>query len=496
MEVQAAVGVSGLVAHDATVGSVLVIVGCVPMWAWRVVIAVVLVAGGPVVIARADPPPSDAAAPGPVAPGLNLPGLQQWIDAVVPRPVIPAAPTEAAGPTLTGIPAETAALRAAVLPDDVGDPLFDVWPTALESLAPGAVVETRDVTPAAAPLLTMPLSAPPRQVLQLKYRTTDAHGAPSFATASLVLPPTAWTGQGARPVLVNNLAVDGLGRRCTPSYTLAHGYSETTNSADFFPPLTQLALLRGYAVLIPDHEGPNMAYAEPYVAGHAVLDSVRATRTLLPGELGDSPYVMAGYSGGAIATRAAAVLIDSYAPDLADSITGAAVGGVPADFRMLAQSMNANLASGVFMAAVFGIARERPEILSRMNNLAQQVTTSPLKNACMNLIELPGAVLAPIDIAANTPDPLRSPVAEQVFRATDMSGLKSAVPLLVYNGVHDIWIPAAGAEQLMRQQCALGVAGIYRNVPGEHFLAGDTGWPLLIDWLDQRLRGIPAPDEC
>ncbi|GAB2728964.1 lipase family protein [Nocardia thraciensis] len=474
-----------------------------PMWAWRFVVAVLLVAGGSVVVARADPPP-EVSGSGPAAPpvGLNLPDLQRWIDAVVPRPAIPAAPAEAAGSgesggrALAGLPAETAALRAAVLPDDVGDPLFDVWPPWLEVLRPGDIVETRDVTPAAAPLFAMPLSLPPRQVLQLKYRTSDSHGAPSFATASLVLPAVPWAGGGARPVLVNNLAIDGLGRRCTPSYTLAHGYSDTTNSADFFPPLSQLALLRGYAVLIPDHEGPQMAYAEPYVAGHAVLDAVRATRGLLPGELGDSGYVMAGYSGGAIATRAAAALIDSYAPDLANSITGAAVGGVPADFRMLANTMNANLASGVFMAAVFGIARERPEILTRMNNLAQQVTTSPLKNACMNLIELPGAVLAPIDIVANTPDPLRSPVAEQVFRATDMSDMKSAVPLLVYNGAHDIWIPAAGAEQLYRQQCAMGVPGIYRSVPGEHFLAGDTGWPLLIDWLDQRLRGIPAPDEC
>ncbi|WP_280328949.1 lipase family protein [Nocardia wallacei] len=472
------------------------------MWAWRVLVAVSLLAGAPALVARADPPDPNPPVPGAISlpPSLSIPDLQQWIDTVVPRPEIPATPTpaiestEAATPVSPAITA--AALRSAVLPDDVGDPLFDVWPAHLAALTPGDVIEVRDITAAAASLLTLPLASPPRQVLQLKYRTSDSRGEPSFATASVVLPSAPWSGPGARPVLVNNLAVDGLGRRCTPGYTLAHGYSDTTNSADFFPPLSQLALLRGYAVLIPDHEGPHMAYAEPFVAGHAVLDSVRAARALLPAELGDSRYVMAGYSGGAIATRAAAALIDSYAPDLAGSITGAAVGGVPADFRMLARTMNANLASGVFMAAVFGIGREHPEILTSMNNLAQQVTISPLKNTCMNLIAVPGALLAPIDIAANTPDPLHGPVAERVFRATDMADLKSAVPLLVYNGAHDIWIPAAGAEQLFRQQCAMGVAGIYRSVPGEHFLAGDTGWPLLIAWLDARLRGEPAPNEC
>lgn len=467
-----------------------------PRWAWRVLIVVVVsVAGGPALVARADPPPPPAAGPISLPPGPSIPDLQRWIDSVVPRPQLPAGPTTPAAESTTPGRA-TAALRAAVLPDDIGDPLFDAWPARLAELVPGDIVEVRDVTPVAGPLLSMPLGAPPRQVVQMKYRTTDARGEPSFATATLALPATAWTGPGSRPVLVNNLAIDGLGRRCTPGYTLAHGISDTTNSADFFPPLSQPALQRGYAVLIPDHEGPHMAYAEPFVAGHAVLDAVRAARTLLPGELGGSRYVMAGYSGGAIATRAAAALIDSYAPDLTGVVTGAAVGGVPADFRMLARTMNANLASGVFMAAVFGIGREHPEILASMNNLAQQVTVSPLKNTCMNLIAAPGALLMPIDLVANTPDPLNGPVAEQVFRATDLADRKSAVPLLVYNGAQDIWIPAAGAEQLFRQQCALGVAAIYRSVPGEHFLAGDTGWPLLITWLDERLRGEPAPNEC
>jgi hypothetical protein len=239
-----------------------------------------------------------------------------------------------------------------------------------------------------------------------------------------------------------------------------------------------------------------MAYAEPYVAGHAVLDAIRGMRKLMPGEFATSKFAMAGYSGGAIATRAAAVLMNSYAPELSSSAVGAALGGVPADYRMLAKTMNANLATGVFMAAIFGIAREHPEILASMNNLALQVVTSPLRNSCMNLTALPGAFLPPIDVAANIADPLHSAVAQEVFRETDISDLKSAVPLYVYNGAQDFWIPAAGVQELYRQQCAMGVPGIYRAVLGEHFLAGDTGWPDLVGWLDQRLQGVPAPNEC
>ncbi|MBF6327829.1 lipase [Nocardia transvalensis] len=425
----------------------------------------------------------------PPPPGPGLPGLQQWIDTVVPPPPIVEPPGSVVAADLTP---DVARLQAAVLPSDVGDPLFDRWPPNLETYTPGAVIEMRDVTATAAPLLL----APVRQVLQVKFRTTDAHDAPSFATASLVIPAAARPGPGARPVVVNNLPIDALGRACTPSYTLAHGFTVNTSTTDYLPPTTQLALLRGYAVLIPDHEGPRMAYAEPYVAGHAVLDAVRAVRALLPAEFGDSRFAMHGYSGGAIATRGAVALIDSYAPELAQVIVGAALGGVPADYQILGRSMNANLASGVFLAATFGVGRERPEILSRMNNLARWAAISPLKDTCVGVFALPGVLMLPIDIAADIPDPLQSDLADDIYRVTRMQDMKSAVPLYIYNGEQEFWIPAEGARALYREQCTLGAPAVYRSVFGEHIIGAVLGYPEAIHWIDQRLQGIPAPNEC
>ncbi|MCX4092623.1 lipase family protein [Nocardia sp. alder85J] len=452
-----------------------------------------------------DPPPDPVAAgpnsdPAPELPALgqlplpqapNLPDVQRWIDQVIPPPPIVAPPAPVA--SLPGLSPELARLQEAVLPAAVGDPFFDAWPDGLADQAPGAVIEVRDVTGTAAPLLTVPV----RQVLQLKFRTTDAHDGPSFATASLVVPAAPWTGAGARPVVVNNLPIDALGRACTPSYSLAHGFSaDHTNFTDYLPPTTQLAVLRGYAVLVPDHEGPRMAYAEPYVAGHAVLDAVRAVRQLPSGEFADSRFGMTGYSGGAIATRGAVALIGSYAPELAGVVVGAALGGVPADYELLSRSMNANLASGVFMAAVFGIGRERPEILGEMNNLAQWAATSPLKDTCTSVFVLPGLLMLPIDVAADVPDPLHGEVATEIYRITAMADMKSAVPLYIYNGEQEFWIPSAGARNLYSQQCAMGAAAEYRSVPGEHIIGMITGYPGAMDWLDQRLQGVSAPNEC
>ncbi|MFI9508548.1 lipase family protein [Nocardia sp. NPDC052566] len=435
-----------------------------------------------------------AAEPPPPPPAFTLPWLQELIDQVVPPPPIAPVPQEysepAAAPEVTpGL----AALRQAVRPAPVGDPIFDAWPANLDTFGAGEVIEVRDVTATAAPLALVPI----RQALLLKFRTNDAHDQPSFGTATLVIPAAAWTGPGDRPVVVNNLPIDALGRECNPGYTLAHGFSlKSTNLTDFIPPTTQLAALRGYAVLIPDHEGPWMAYAEPYVAGHIVLDAIRAVRGRLPDEFGDSRFGMTGYSGGAIATHGAVKLVESYAPELAGSIVGAALGGVPADYEILSRSLNANLASGVFMAATFGVGRERTEILTAMNNLAQWAATSPLKDTCASLFALPGVLMLPIDIAANIPDPLHSDLAREIYRVTRMPGMKSAVPLYIYNGEQEFWIPAEGARNLYREQCGLGVPAVYRSVLGEHIIAAGLGYPEAVVWLDQRLQGVPASSEC
>lgn len=443
---------------------------------------------GPAAAQPLTPAESPASPLPTAASGAILPTIQQWIDQVLPPPPIAPAPVE----ETNGMTPELAALHRAVLPAPVGDPIFDLWPPDLAGYAPGAVIEFRDITASAAPLIVVPI----RQALLFKYRTTDAHDRPSFATATLVIPATASPVPGARPVVVNNLPIDALGRHCTPSYTLAHGFSFDSALTDFVPPTTHLAALRGYAVLIPDHEGPLMAYAEPYVAGHAVLDAVRAVRGWRADEFGESRFAMTGYSGGAIATHGAVKLIESYAPELAPALAGAALGGVPADYEILAHSMNGNPASGVFMAAVFGIARERPEILARMNHLAQWVSTSPMKDQCVRVLALPGVLLLPIDIAANIADPLQSTLAHNIYEVTRMPGLASATPLYIYNGEQEFWIPAEGARNLYREQCSLGVTAVYRSVLGEHIIAAALGYPEAVAWLDERLRGIPAANEC
>lgn len=445
-------------------------------------VAVQLIAGLSAGVAAADPPNM---APIPSE-------IPKAIDAVVPAPPYPHLRRIPARAQAPGLPHRLQELREATLPDPTGDPFFDRWPTDLADLSPGALITSRDTTATSAFLVTAPI----RSARQIKFATRDALGRPSFGTATVLVPRQKWTGPGARPIVINNLPIDSLGAACTPGMTLAHGLSVATGLTDYFPPTTQLALARGYSVIVPDHQGPRMSYAEPTTAGHIVLDSVRAATALDPTTFGGGRIGMTGYSGGAIATNGAAKLLGSYAPELVDRFVGAAMGGVPADFRILVGSMNANLATGLFHAATFGIARERPEILALANNAAQWIATSPLKNVCTLPEALAGQTFMPMQLMSNVSDPFRSPVAEDIFRVTKMADRKSEVPLYIYHGTYEWWIPAVGARNLFREQCRLGANATYREVFGEHAIAALVGFPDAMVWLDQRLRGHRAVDGC
>ncbi|WP_280416078.1 lipase family protein [Nocardia carnea] len=413
--------------------------------------------------------------------GPNPSPMQEWIDNTIPAP-----------PQFTGSdPGE--ALWRGVLPSAVDDPIFDTWPADLAELPPGRIIETRDITATAALRMATPIA----RATLLKFRSTSATGGPSFGTATLIVPAAEWTGPGPRPVEVNAMPINSLGTHCTPGFQLSHDLLDRPNG-DFpvFLPSVWWALNKGYAVLMPDHEGPLMAYAEPNIAGHVMLDSIRAVRAHEPAEFGDSRYVAVGYSGGAIAAYATAMLLDEYAPELADSLVGAAAGGLVTDNANVAHQFNGNISSGILLTVALAVSRERPEILRHMNHLGQWVASSPLRDICGDTSGPLGVVGIPIDVAANTAHALDTPFATKIFEQLDLTDRTSPVPLFIYHGLHDPWIPLADAERMYRQQCDRGVPGVFRVVGGEHLLGYVSGYPELSGWIDARLRGDPAPNEC
>ncbi|WP_162140698.1 lipase family protein [Jongsikchunia kroppenstedtii] len=398
--------------------------------------------------------------------------------------------TAAAAPSPTGTPSRLArTLQRMAQPSPTGDPFFDAPQADLAALSPGElIVPPRDVTPMA----QLKWFAPGIRAWLLKFRTTDAFGAPSFGTATLLIPGTPWHGPGARPLLVDNFAIDSLGPTCTPSYRMLH-----TDDADQLaiveaPPVAVPAmLLRGYAVLVPDHEGPHMAYADGHTAGPIVLDAIRATYAAQP-VFRDATFAMVGYSGGAIATGWADKMMADYSPGLLAHYAGSALGGVPADFDRLRYTMDGSLGTGLYIAAIVGLIRGRyPELtqLASTNaeiggNLARAVG---LQNQCFVQLATLGATFLPVRLFATLANPYANPVAQYVLNDSKLTGSPLAGPLLLFNAAHDEWIPAAGTEALYEDQRDRGVNVQYVSVPGDHVLGAATGYPAAADWVVSRL---------
>ncbi|WP_245713876.1 lipase family protein [Nocardia vaccinii] len=340
------------------------------------------------------------------------------------------------------------------------------------------------------------MTVPIQRATLLKFRSTSATGTPSFGTATLITPAASWNGPGPRPVEVNAMPINALGAHCTPGYQLSHSILDRTNTdLIWFLPALYSSLNQGHAVLLPDHEGPLMAYGEPNVAGHVMLDSIRAVRNAMP-ELGNSRYAVAGYSGGAIAAYATAMLQKEYAPDLSEVLTGVATGGLASDYRDIAHRFNGWIASGILLSVSAAIAREHPEMLQYMNHLAQWVVTSPTRDMCGDADGPLGVVGIPMDAATNIGNPLDSPLAQKLYREMDLTDRTSGVPLYIYHGAWDPWLPLEDVQRMYDEQCSRGVPAVFRIVPGEHLTSYVTSYSGVNDWINARLRGEPAPNEC
>ncbi|MGV0636036.1 lipase family protein [Mycolicibacillus trivialis] len=416
-------------------------------------------------------PPHPASAAALAAASAAVTGLAGSA-AALRSPAVIARLNDWAGRRLTD--AQRADRHAAILPTPITGSGFFSAPGDLSALVNGEIIRAERVRPR--------LPIPGVTVHRFMVRSTDTAGDAVPVTATLIEPRRPWRGSGPRPVVVRNQPINSLGLRAAPSYRIARGLYVDV------PPYLPLLLARNYAVLLPDHEGPRMAYSAGRMAGHAVLDSVRGMRTLQP-ELADSPMVMDGYSGGAIATVWAAQEQPSYAPEL--RFRGAAAGGTPTDYALLFRSMNAGLGSGLFAAAVIGQAREYPQMVELFGDFAFYVATL-IKD--LPQPPLAAAGLARLDLGriATVPEPLESEIAQAVIADNKPGAAAPTMPVLFYHGsrgrfLGDQFIPEEGVLEVIDTWRARGADVDYLPVPGEHLIAAGWAMPAVLRWMGRAL---------
>lgn len=338
---------------------------------------------------------------------------------------------------------------------------------------------------------------------QISYRSTNTRGEPIAAVAT-VLKPRGPVKPGPSKLVSWQSAEDSTALYCAPSYTLQQASipAQITGSVGSWYEAAQITSLvgAGWSVVIPDHEGPDSAFAAGPLAGRITLDGIRGARSFTPLGLKDDVRVgMMGYSGGAIATGWAAELAESYAPEL--PIVGTTEGGVPANIRALVDLADNNAASGLIMAGIIGVSREYPELAKFLD-----AHTNPLGKALLAtknpLCLTYQAALAPfVNIRGliNLPgDPLDYPTPRRVLDKLKMGTSTPRFPMFIYQSNPDWIAPVGPVNTLVRTYCSDPDARVRytRDHFSEHITLAVEGFAPAVVWMRDRLEGKPVAPGC
>ncbi|GAA5077353.1 lipase family protein [Nocardia iowensis] len=372
-------------------------------------------------------------------------------------------------------------------------------PAKVAAAQPGEILAARQVN--LANFFLIPLNV---RAWQLSFRSTNTRGEAIPAVATVIVPyrpsPTP-----DRSLVSFQFAEDSLSQNCAPSYVLQMGSlpnpTNTVIGLEFVEAQAMLQL--GHAVVVPDHQGPNAAYAVGPLGGRITLDAIRAAQNFEPANLPGAATRTAlwGYSGGAIPTAHAAELQPEYAPEL--NLIGSATGGLMADIRTAVDYNNGTSTfGGAVLGGLFGVAREYPEVArfidQYMNPFGKAIRVVH-EGQCVAL-QFAGFPFVNIKGLFDYPgDPMRAPEMQPVLDELSLGrrGVPKA-PLFIYEAPLDEVMPINAVNKLYDTYCKDPNAKVFytRDLLSEHGIAAVSGAGSTAMWLNDRLNGIPAAEGC
>ena len=285
--------------------------------------------------------------------------------------------------------------------------------------------------------------------------------------------------------------------RCFPSYALRRGALAVGALAQFEFVLVAAALAEGWAVSVPDHEGPNGRWGAPWEPGYRVLDGVRAALGCERlGLSASAPVGLWGYSGGGLATAWAAEMTAGYAPEL--NVAGAVLGSPVGDLEHFppAQRLRAVGASG----ADGGLAGA---VYPELDRVIQQHVSDKGRSllAALQRMTVVGGVLrwANKDMNAYVDRPIDEildlPEVQYVFNEIRLGASIPAPPVLMVQAVHDSVIAVDDIDALVETYLSGGADVTYhRDMFSEHLLLHPMSAPMTLRWLSDRFAGRPLTD--
>ncbi|WP_433564504.1 lipase family protein [Nocardia sp. CA-151230] len=390
----------------------------------------------------------------------------------------------ALGGVVLGLSMTTTVAAEPIYPVPDPDPFYAA-PADLAAHRPGDVLRVQALPPVAA--------FPGATATLVQFRSTNSHGAPIAATTTVLTP---LGHQPDAPLMSYQHFINALGTGCAVSHLL---YSNDVNLVATAS-ILNVALAQGWSVALPDHLGPYFAFGAARLGGRIVLDGVRAVERLPELAAQNSPVVLAGYSGGGMATGAAAALQPSYAPEL--KLAGAAIGGAPMNLMSMVQALgyDPHPAFGLAMAAAIGLEREYPRELPISSYLNQRglAVRDAMANDCTNQILADGVGGSAREYITDTSGfDVREGETVLAENSLELFDEVPQIPVFEWHSPDDPLIPVQAIDNTDHHWCAAGVpVQMLRVSAPEHLTAAVQGAPEVLTWLNGRVRGEPAPSSC
>ncbi|KAI1394351.1 LIP-domain-containing protein [Hypoxylon trugodes] len=368
-------------------------------------------------------------------------------------------------------------------------PSQDPWyttPAGFETAEPGEILRIRS-----APGNLTSIIGNATTAYNILYRTTDSRYQPSWAVTTLIIPNVTYVSpSGSKALLSYQFAYDSAAIDASPSYGLYNELSQAFPTLGI-PASTDLVaelLGQGWIINTPDYEGFNASFGCTIQSGHATLDSVRAVLNLARlTDFGNVTAAIWGYSGGSLATEAAAELQVQYAPNLA--IAGAVVGGLPADLPADLHLFNKSPLSGDLVALLVGLTTQYPDADAYLQSRLHPENASEFYNA-KTMVTGEGINFFSMkdiyDYFIGGVEDLQAPVLQKVFDTEGKLGYHGVptVPMFFYKAIGDEYCPVNETDAVVNKYCGVGADITYdRNTVGGHVAEITNGQDRAINWL-------------
>lgn len=344
---------------------------------------------------------------------------------------------------------------------------------------------------------------------QALVRSEDALGNATAIVTTIIEPYEA----NSSRVVSYQIAEDAVSNDCSPSFTLqgAGGFGALVGQAETF--LIQSVLDLGYYVVVPDFQGLDSYFGVAKMAGHSVLNSVRAA--LKSGNVTEidpnAEVVLWGYSGGSLASSWAAILQPDYAEDLSSNLKGAACGGWLNNVTAFMELVDETLFTGIAVNMVYGITLQYPKFKEFVRDQISDsdrykkylsATNTCVVQTCLEFL-YDGIFSGPNRYFKDGLKIFDDPLVKSVMDDQNIGGEKTKnslpeIPMFLFQGVKDEVVPFEPSLRIYNDWCEQGIGSLEfaaSNTTG-HFLEALEGSGAAVKWISERFEGKEPIKGC